>query len=284
MSNAIHLTRFGIVLCLVACSGDETENGGEEGTLDPNVPPVTEGSWDRPDAATTWQWQLSGTVNTGYDVAVYDVDLFKEDAALLEQLHTDGRMVICYFSGGSYENWREDEDQFDPAVIGNTLEGWEDENWLDIRHPNVHGIMRARLDIAADKGCDGVEPDNMDGYANDSGFPLTATDQLAYNRFIGNEAHQRGLAVALKNDGPQAADLVAYYDLSVNEQCHEYGECGDLAVFTEADKPIFNAEYPGDLAAAEAQEDEICGEAAAADTRTLLLPLDLDDSFRISCD
>ncbi len=58
--------------------------------------------------------------------------------------------------------------------------------------------MLRRLDLAVTKGCDGVEPDNMDGYANDSGFPLTAEDQLTFNRFIANEAHRRGLAVGLK--------------------------------------------------------------------------------------
>lgn len=42
--------------------------------------------------------------------------------------------------------------------------------------------MQARLDLAVQKGCDGVEPDNVDGYQNNSGFPLTAQDQLAYNR------------------------------------------------------------------------------------------------------
>ena len=46
--------------------------------------------------------------------------------------------------------------------------------------------------IAVQKGCDGVDPDNVDGYTNKTGFPLTAKDQLAYNKFLAQEAtHQK---------------------------------------------------------------------------------------------
>lgn len=53
-----------------------------------------------------------------------------------------------------------------------------------------------RLDVAVYKGCDGVEPDNVDGYTNNTGFILTAEDQLMYNRFLADEAHERGLLIA----------------------------------------------------------------------------------------
>lgn len=269
-----------LVVGAALCGGCASSNG----PLDPGVPPVTDGSWYRPNAATTWQWQLSGTVNTSYDVDVYDIDLFKEDASLIGALQADGKKVICYFSGGSFEEWRPDIGDFDDAALGKELDGWEGERWLDVRDVSVHAVMLARLDLAVSKGCDGVEPDNMDGYDNDSGFDMTAEAQLAYNRFIANEAHRRNLTVALKNDGPQANELVSYFDFSVNEECHQYDECADLAVFTDADKPVFNAEYPGRRADAEAARDQICAKAKAANMRTLLLPLLLDDSFRISCD
>ena len=282
-------------LVLAACSGDDGDDGsggeggegGDGGTgsgIDPNMPPITDGTWYRPVATTSWQWQLLGTINTSYDVEVYDIDLFDTDATLIAQLQAEGRKVICYFSGGSYEDWRPDKDDFDAAALGSPLDGWEGERWLDVRHPSVRAVTLARLELAVSKGCDGVEPDNMDGYDNDSGFNLTASDQLAYNRLVANEAHLRNLTVALKNDGPQADALVAYFDLSLNEECHQFDECPDLAVFTAANKPIFNAEYPGGQAAAQAQQASICAKAAAANTRTLILPLELDDTFRFSCD
>ena len=268
-------------LILSGCSG----NGGDgNGTLDPDVAPVTEGDWYRPEVSTTWQWQLLEQVNSDYPVAVYDVDLFDSDASLIADLQAAGKRVICYFSAGSSEDWRPDFNLFESDDMGGPLDDWEGERWLDIRSTNVHAIMLDRLDLAVEKGCDGVEPDNMDGYANPTEFDLTETDQLAYNRFIGNQARQRDLSVGLKNDGGQAPDLVEYYDFELNEECHLYDECGELGIFTSNGKPIFNAEYTGSLAEAETLAETVCPAALAANIRTLILPLKLDDTFRVACD
>ena len=40
----------------------------------------------------------------------------------------------------------------------------------------------------------------VDGYANDTGFPLTGADQLRFNVMLANEAHRRSLSALLKND------------------------------------------------------------------------------------
>ena len=258
------------------------------GELDPDVAPVTGGDWYRPGVDTTWQWQLqpggSGGLNVTYDVAVYDIDLFDVATETMQQLQAEGRRVVCYFSAGSYEDFREDSGDFLPEGLGATLSGFADERWLDVRSANVQQIMLARLDLAAEKGCDGVEPDNVDGYANTSGFDLTATDQLAFNRFIANAAHDRGLAVGLKNDLDQIGDLVDYFDFSVNEQCHEYDECDLLGPFVDAGKPVFNAEYASVYVDDAQARGDLCADALARDLRTLVLPGDLDDSFRLTCE
>lgn len=263
-------------------------NGGDNGgALDPDAPPLTEGEWYRPEVSTTWQWQLqpgTGGINTSYDVDVYDVDLFDVTDATIAALHAAGRRVICYFSAGSYEDFRGDAGEFVEADRGLPLEGFADERWLDIRSANVHRIMRARLDHAVSRGCDGVEPDNVDGFANASGFPLTPRDQLAFNRFLANEAHTRGLSVGLKNDLDQIPDLVDYFDFSVNEQCHEFDECTLLDPFVAVGKPVFNAEYESRFVSDPAARAALCADALAADLRTLVLPLDLNDAFRFSCD
>ena len=255
----------------------ETGNGG----TDPDaLAPDPYLGW-RPDVTSTWQWQLLGTVNASYDVDVYDIDLFDVPQATIDQLHADGRKVMCYFSGGSFEEWRGDAGDFADAVLGESLDGWEGERWLDISATSVREIMAARLDIAVSKKCDGVEPDNMDGYTNDSGFDLTGADQLAYNRWMANAAHERGLFVALKNNVDQIRELVPYFDLQVNEQCHEFVECDLLAPFIAAGKPVFNAEYAEDYAD---DPTDLCNQAEAEQIRVLVLPLDLDDTFRITCD
>ena len=77
--------------------------------------------------------------------------------------------------------------------------------------------MEARLDTAVAKGCDGVEPDNIDGYINESGFDLSGSDQITYNQFLATAAHERGLMIGLKNDLDQIEALVDSFDFAVNE-------------------------------------------------------------------
>ena len=204
------------------------------------------GVW-RPAPGTTWQWQLNtGNIDTSFDVAMYDVDLFDTPQATINQLRADGRVVVCYFSAGSWENWRSDAGDFPAAVKGSKLDGWAGERWLDVRRLDLLGpIMKDRLDLAARKGCDGVEPDNVDGYTNGTGFPLKGADQLAYNRWLARRAHERGLSVGLKNDLDQIPQLVGRFDWALDEQCFQYRECDTLTPFVIAGKAVFGVEYRG---------------------------------------
>lgn len=279
-----------VTLCAVILSGCNSSDGREQSNhtnsrviLEPNVAPITTGSWYRPPVSVTWQWQLEGNLNTSYSVALYDVDLFDTRNTTIQNLQQSGIKVVCYFSAGSYEDYRDDRELFLPNTLGNTLDGWDNERWLDIRSANVHSIMKKRLDIAKNKGCDGVEPDNMDGYTNNSGFNLTSQDQLAYNRFIANEAHKRGLAVGLKNDLDQISELVEYFDFAVNEQCFEYNECDALLPFINQGKPVLTAEYLDKYVNNPNERAAICQESRDNLFSTLILPLDLNDSFRFSC-
>lgn len=273
-------------LLLVSCcdvSDDETKDDGIKMSLAVDVPAETAGNWYQPSVLTRWQWQLEGTLNTGYSVEVYDIDLFDTSIATIQQLQLDSHKVICYFSAGSYENWRDDEAQFNATDYGRTLDGWEGERWLDIRSTNVHNIMLTRLDLAVSKGCDGVEPDNMDGYSNASGFTLTADDQLAFNRYLANQAHLRGLSIGLKNDLDQVSELVEYYDFAVNEQCFEYDECEALAPFTDTGKAVFNTEYSDTYVNDATARNSLCVEAMNLQFSSLVMPLELDDTFRHAC-
>ncbi len=224
------------------------------------------------------QIQLNGALNLTYDVDVYDIDLFDTPASTIKQLQDSGKRVICYFSAGSYEDWRSDASDFPDSILGNDLDGWEGEKWLDVRETDIlMDIMEARLDLAVAKGCDAVDPDNVDGYTNNSGFPLTSDEQLAYNIMIANAAHERGLAVGgLKNDLGQITDLVGYFDFAVNEQCFQYDECDMLAPpFINANKPVFGIEY-------ELNAADFCSEAISLNFDTLLMTYDLEGE-RYSC-
>ena len=178
-------------------------------------------------------------------VQVFDIDGFDNSAATVAALHAQGTKVICYIDFGSSENFRPDYSSFPASVQGST-NGWPGEKWLDIRQLSVlEPIMTARMKMCVQKGFDALEPDNIDGYTNSTGFPLTAQDQLTYNTWIANEAHSLGLSVGLKNDTDQTAQLQPYFDWALNEQCNEYSECDTENVFVRSNKAVFNAEYSG---------------------------------------
>jgi endo-alpha-1,4-polygalactosaminidase (GH114 family) len=216
-------------------------------------------SWRHLPAGASWQWQLSGLpVDPSFDVDVYDIDLFDNEASTVTALHAQGRKVICYLSVGSWEDWRPDADQFPASVLGNDYEGWPGEKWLDIRQIDLLApIMCARLDQCKTKGFDGIEPDNMDGYTNDTGFPLTYQDQLDYNVWLAQEAHARGLSIGLKNDDEQVADLLPAYDWALTEDCFAQDWCDAVAPFVAAGKAVFAAEYTDEWSASRFL-DEVC--------------------------
>jgi hypothetical protein len=225
---------------------------------------ATNSTWWKPKASDllSWQWTLQGPINTGLNVDVYDVDLFDTPKSTIQVLQARGIKVICYFSAGTYEGWRSDWKTYFPFITGGSYTGgrapfagnmadW-DERWLDIRYVRLlRPIMTARIRLAVSKGCDAVEPDNMDAYTNldEVGKPITAAHQLRYNRMIANTAHQLGMSVGLKNDLDQLPQLVSYYDFAVNEQCFQYNECSAYtSTFVQQDKAVFGAEYQGNPA------------------------------------
>lgn len=232
-------------------------------------------NWYKPPLHSSWHWQLNGTLNTHRDVDVYIVDLFDTKISQIDTLHKAGRKVIGYFSAGSYEAWREDAKLFLKEDLGKKMDGW-DERWLDIRSEKVQAIMIARLKEAKRKGFDGVEADNVDGYDNKTGFPLTAKDQLSFNIFLAKESHKLGLAIALKNDVDQIEALEPYFDFHINEECHAYDECDKVKPFLKAGKAVFNAEY------SRKKHQKFC-DGNPLGLNMLTLPLELDDSFRLEC-
>jgi hypothetical protein len=231
------------------------------------------GAWWMPPEHLTWYWQLQGTVNLTLAEAAYDIDGFDNTATTVSTLHGQGKKVICYFSAGTAENWRPDYGQFPASTLGNG-NGWPGEKWLDVRSPAIRPIMLARMQMCKDKGFDAIEPDNIDGYSNSTGFPLTAQDQITYNTWLADAAHSLGLAAFLKNDVDQLAALQPYFDGAINEQCAQYSECDGYSVFLSAGKPVLQAEYSG---------ASFCASANSAGRMAALFSLNLDGSTFQPC-
>lgn len=226
-------------------------------------------------AGTSWYWQLQGALNLNQTAKVYDVDLFDQTTATFSALKAAQHLVICYFSAGTYENWRPDEKQFPANTLGNGL-GWPGEKWLDVRNQTVRNIMLNRLDLAKSKGCDGVEPDNVDGYANNSGFNLSKQDQINFLTFLANESHKRGMTIALKNATDLVENLVSTFDFAVVEECFKYNECDAYSPFIAQNKAVLNAEYNAYSAAT-------CTRAKALKFSTVFFNLDLNGSVYRPC-
>jgi hypothetical protein len=168
---------------------------------------------DNPDTTAVWQpavgtnYQMiltnvvdpsAGTIQPS-NIPIFDVDLFYTNKSAIDALHNQGKKVICYFSAGSSEDWRPDYMDFPSSDKGPCLSGWAGERWLDTRSSAVFDVMKKRIALAAEKGCDGIDPDNVDGYDNGSNFGMTQQDGINYIKKLAKEAHSYGMAMGLKN-------------------------------------------------------------------------------------
>jgi hypothetical protein len=215
-----------------------------QSTPETNSPTPAEISSPSLPVDATWQIQYAGKLDLSLDVDVYNLDLFEVTPEDIDRLHARGIYVMCYFSAGSWEDWRPDADQFPAEIIGNDYQGWPGENWLDIRDIQaLKPTIESRLEHAAKKGCDGVDPDNVNGFENETGFPISYADQLDFNIWLSQTAHAHQLNIGLKNDLDQITDLLPYFDWVLNEECFSYRECERLSPFFEAGKPVFVIEY-----------------------------------------
>ena len=52
---------------------------------------LTVPDWWRPAPGTSWQWQLTGAIDTSIDVEMYDIDLFDTPTATIDAAARRGR-------------------------------------------------------------------------------------------------------------------------------------------------------------------------------------------------
>lgn len=292
-------------------------NGGNESTptststptSSPLPTPTGNATLWKPAVNSTWQIVLSNPLDLAADatavipdVEVFDIDLFTNSVEVISTLQRLGKKVICYFSAGSYEPGRPDSGEFKASDKGKELDGWPGEYWLDLASENVRGIMERRVQLASEKGCDAVDPDNVDGYvssrspspfppptpsqytdtstnqSNTNGLSLTQNASISFLEFLSNATSTYNLSMGLKNAQailPTVLPLVAF---SVNEQCAQYTECAAFAPMIAAGKPVFHIEYPDAGAKVTTKTvSSYCGSAADAGSfSTVAKNMDLD--------
>lgn len=236
-----------------------------------------------PQPRVSWQWDLSDEQpSTNVSAAVYDVDLYT-DQRVLDELKGRGGRLICYISVGSWEEWRPDANQFPAEVLGKAYEGWPGERWLDIRQiDKLAPIMQARFDLCARKGFDAIEPDNMEVSSNDSGFAITVEDERRYALWLADQAHQRRIAIGMKNAAHLVKSLLPYFEFILTEDCFAQGWCAEARPFIERGKAVFAAEYSDEMTEAQFK-DQVCPQAIAWGFSPILKNRSLD-AWRVACE
>jgi hypothetical protein len=242
----------------------------------PTAPAGTTAAWPALPRGATLHIQFAGTLDKAVDATVYEIDGQNSTRATVRSLRRAGRQVVCYLSAGSTESYRPDAKAFPKSVVGKPMDGWPDERWLDVRRTSVLvPIMAKRVADCAAKGFGAVEFDNVDGYVNDTGFPITRAQQIKYDRAMAALAHRYRLAAVLKNAPELVPALVSRFDAALVEQCAEYDECAAFRPFVRAGKAVWDLEYTVPYTrACEA------GQAAGIDVQLKNLSL---DAYRRHC-
>ncbi|MDO4784025.1 MAG: endo alpha-1,4 polygalactosaminidase [Propionibacteriaceae bacterium] len=210
----------------------------------PTGRPVGE-SASGPPAGASWQIQYTGNLEVD-DATIVNIDGADASEDVVSQVRARGGYAVCYINAGAFEPWRADASRYPELLLGRGMVGWPTERWVDIRRLDVlMPILEARMDTCRDKGFQAVDPDNVDGWAHDTGFNLTRADSVALVQALASAAHSRGLAIGLKNGIEIISQVVDTVDFAVNEQCVAHGECGAYQPFLARGKAVLHVEYEG---------------------------------------
>ncbi|ORX34622.1 hypothetical protein BCR36DRAFT_314168 [Piromyces finnis] len=209
-----------------------------------------EARWMPPQGAT-WNYVLEGKVDLSKEPAeIVDID-YKTESSIITNIHNANKKVICYFSGGTLEDFRSDKSKFYEIsnLVRNEYEEWAGENWLDIRKEGLKPLIKNRMQEAITKKCDALEVDNLDGWQQDEvkswSNPLTKEDTIKFAKWLGQTAHDMGISIGLKNALFMIDDVSDYFDFAINESCAtlKNPECHLYKNFLNKGKAVFGISY-----------------------------------------
>src|SRR5436190_1875804 len=125
--------------------------------------------------------------------------------------------------------------------------------------------------------------DDVDGYEMDTGFSISADEQLAYNAVLANDAHSRGLGAGFNNDPHQLPAMAQYFDWVLFEidrddirPCYFRLSCRTLQAFRRVGKATFVLDY------FKKRRNKMCNAARRRGFNAILKDLDLT-AFRVPC-
>lgn len=93
-----------LTLCLLisACGGSSSSEDSTDSSI--VIPTVS--------SNTSWFLQLQGSYDLSVSTELYELDLFDAQISQISTLKNNGVFVVCYFSAGSFEDWRDDASSF----------------------------------------------------------------------------------------------------------------------------------------------------------------------------
>ena len=264
-----------LFLMVLGCSDSEESENDSVNIPDDQDQEVPNSNFTIATGAT-FEWRLDDLPNNYItDAQVIDIDAFSATPELVANLKSQGKTVIAYLSVGSVENFRDDANDFPKEVIGNVYEGFEDENWLDIRKISlIAPIMEKRLDMIAAKSFDGIEPDNINGYQNNTGFNLNEADARTYSRYLIEQAHKRNLSIGQKNAEEIIPTLADEFDWILTEDAFADDFYQQLTPYITLGKAVFMVEYT-DRISSQKFKKNACPEASTLSYFALLKDRDL---------
>ncbi|OUM60832.1 glycoside hydrolase family 114 protein, partial [Piromyces sp. E2] len=175
------------------------------------------------------------------------VDVHSTKKETIAKYHSAGKKVICYFSAGSYENFREDKEAMKKVsglISSENLDGW-DEKYFNIKKSGIKPIMEKRIKLAAEKHCDAIEADNLDVCQNVEKIELSTRDCVTYAKWLAKTAHKYDVSIGLKNSKYIAEQVAGEFDFAINESCFTHGKyCQKYKeLFLDHNKAVFSIQY-----------------------------------------
>jgi Glycoside-hydrolase family GH114 len=198
-------------------------------------------------------------------------------AGTIAQLHarTPPTIVICHLDTGAldlslpdarkFRGYKADPTQIPdnpdampaPAVAGKpedgSVIGWRlgapARRWLDITEASRSkwiDIMFKRFDLAAQIGCDGVDPGFNQAAEFMSGFSPGGLESISWYAEVAKQGHARGLSTGMKNGYTLSGQTDAEadkFDWLMVERCGEENNCDFTRPFINLQKAVFAIDY-----------------------------------------
>jgi endo-alpha-1,4-polygalactosaminidase (GH114 family) len=205
----------------------------------------------QPSLGQTFEWRLDSIridEVEHYHCDIIDIDAFSSSPELVKAFHENGIKVFAYISVGTFETYRPDFNLLPEEIVGAVYPDWPDELFLDIRQLELlKPFIESRFDMIKAKGFDGIEPDNIDIYGEETGFDLTLDDTRLFCEYLITEAHERGLSIGQKNTEELVSLLYEKFDWALTEDAFHQNIEDAYSAYISIGKPVFSAEYTDEM-------------------------------------